>query len=76
MLVALARAAPDTRQLFLVPALMAVLATLDLVRAETMTWGGGIVLGLCALLGLFAWVEHAGGLRTLRIPEALRVDRL
>jgi multidrug transporter EmrE-like cation transporter len=67
---------PDTRQLFLVPATMAVLATLDLVRAETMTWGGGIVLGLCALLGLFAWVEHAGGLRTLRIPEALRVDRL
>ena len=66
----------DTRQLLLVPAVMAALATLDLVRAETITWGGGIVLGLCALLALSAWVEHAGGLRTLRIPEALRVDRL
>ena len=54
---------PDTRQLFLVPAVMAVLATLDLVRAETITWGGGIVLGLCALLALSAWLEHARGLR-------------
>ena len=66
----------DTRQLLLVPAVLAVLATLDLVRAETITRGGGIVLGLCVLLGLFAWVEHARGLGTLKIPEALRVDRL
>jgi small basic protein len=68
--------APDTRSLFLVPAVIAVLAALDLVRAETITWGGGIVLGLCALLALFAWVEHAGGLRRLEIPGALRLDRL
>ena len=43
---------PDTRRLVFVPAVIAVLATLDLVRAETITWGGGIVLGLCALLAL------------------------
>jgi hypothetical protein len=67
---------PDTRRLFVVPALIAVLATLDLVRAETITWGGGIVLGLCALLALSAWVEHARGLGPVRVPEILRVDRL
>jgi hypothetical protein len=39
---------PDLRPLFLLPAVIAALATLDLVRAETITWGGGIVLGLCA----------------------------
>ena len=67
---------PDPRPLFLLPAVIAALATLDLVRAETITWGGGIVLGLCALLALFAWVEHARGLGQLQVPELLRVDRL
>jgi hypothetical protein len=67
---------PDLRPLFLLPAVIAALATLDLVRAETITWGGGIVLGLCALLALFAWVEHARGLGQLQVPELLRVDRL
>ena len=67
---------PDPRPLFLLPAVIAVLATLDLVRAETITWGGGIVLGLCALLALFAWAEHARALGQLQVPEILRVDRL
>ena len=67
---------PDTRRLVFVPAVIAVLAALDLVRAETITWGGGIVLGLCALLALSAWLEHARGLGTLQVPEILRVDRL
>ena len=67
---------PDTRQLFLVPAVIATLAGLDLARAETITRGGGIVLGLCALLALCAFVEQRGGLGELRIPEILRVDRL
>ena len=67
---------PDSRPLLLVPGVMAVLATLDLVAAEAITWGGGIVLGLCAFLALFAWVEHGGGLRRLEIPGALRLDRL
>ncbi len=67
---------PDTRRLVFVPAVIAVLAALDLVRAETITWGGGIVLGLCALLALSAWLEHARGLGTLQVPDILRVDRL
>jgi putative effector of murein hydrolase LrgA (UPF0299 family) len=69
---------PDLRPLFLLPAVIAVLATLDLARAETMTLGGGIVLGLCALLVLFAWVERARllGQRQLHVPEILRIDRL
>ena len=66
----------DTRQLFLVPAVIATLAALDLARAETITWGGGIVLALCGLLALCAFVEQRGGLGELRIPEILRVDRL
>lgn len=67
---------PDTRRLVFVPAVIGVLAGLDLVRAETITWGGGIVFGICALLALSAWVEHARGLGTLEVPEILRVDRL
>jgi hypothetical protein len=66
----------DTRQLFLVPAVIATLAGLDLARFETITWGGGIVLALCGLLALCAFVEQRGGLGELRIPEILRVDRL
>ena len=67
---------PDMRLLLLVPALIAVLAGLDLARFEAMTWGGGIVLGLCALLALFAWVESTRGLGRLHVPEILRIDRL
>jgi len=69
---------PDLRPLFLLPVVIAVLATLDLARAETMTLGGGIVLALCALLVLFAWVERARllGQGQLRVPEILRIDRL
>jgi hypothetical protein len=67
---------PDTRQLLLVPAVIAALAGLDLARAETITRGGAIVLGLCALLALCAFLEQRRGLGELRIPEILRVDRL
>jgi hypothetical protein len=66
----------DTRQLLLVPAVIAALAGLDLARAEGISWGGGIVLGLCALLALFAWLENRGGLGRLHVPEILRIDRL
>lgn len=66
----------DTRRLLLVPAIIAALAGLDLARAETLTWGGGIVLGLCALLALSAWVESRRGLGRLHVPEILRIDRI
>jgi hypothetical protein len=67
---------PNTLQLLVVPAVIAALAGLDLARWETITWGGGIVLALCGLLALCAFVEQRGGLGELRIPEILRVDRL
>lgn len=67
---------PDTRQLLLVPAVIAALAGLDLARIETITWGGGIVLGLCALLALCAWALDPRRPGRLHVPEILRVDRL
>lgn len=67
---------PDTRWLLLVPAVIAALAGLDLARAEAVSWGGGIVLGLCALLALCGWVERTRRFGPLNIPEILRVDRL
>ena len=66
----------DARLLLGVPAAIAALAGVDLARAEAMTWGGGIVLGLCALLALSAWIEKSGGLRRLQVPEVLRIDRI
>jgi hypothetical protein len=66
----------DTRPLLLVPGVIAVLAGLDLIRFETITWGGGIVLGLCALLALCAWALDPRRLGPLQVPEILRVDRL
>jgi len=66
----------DVRLLLLVPALITALAGVDLARAEELTWGGGIVLGLCALLALSAWVEMRGASGRLRVPEILRVDRI
>lgn len=67
---------PDARLLFVVPVALAALATLDIVLVEHLTWGTGIVLALCCLLALSAFVEQRGGLGELRIPEILRVDRL
>jgi hypothetical protein len=54
------------------------LTTLELVRERDLglTWGGGILVGLCLLLTLFGWIEQRGGLRRLEVPELLRVDRL
>jgi hypothetical protein len=40
------------------------------------SWGGGVVLALCALLALFAWIENRRGLGGLHVPEILRIDRL
>jgi hypothetical protein len=62
--------------LVLTPMAMATLAVVDLARAEAITWGGGIVLALCALLAVCALLEQRRGLGERRIPEILRVDRL
>ncbi len=67
-----------THLLVVLPLFLLALAALDLIdrRAVGITWGGGIVVGLCVLLAVLGNVERHGGLRNLRIPEILRVDRI
>lgn len=73
--------ADDSRgaeQLVILPLALLALTALDLIRerSEGMTWGGGILVGLCLLLALLGWKEQHGGLEALRVPEILRIDRL
>ncbi|HZT94984.1 MAG TPA: hypothetical protein VE985_10970 [Gaiellaceae bacterium] len=65
-------------ELLLLPLALLALTALDLVRERDsgLTWGGGILVGLCLLLTLFGWIEQRGGLARLEVPELLRVDRL
>lgn len=66
-------------ELVLLPLALLALTALALVRnrGEGMTWGGGILAGLCLLLAWLGWLESKGRLETLRIPsEIWRVDRL
>lgn len=66
-------------QLVLLPLALLVLTGLDLVRERDlgMTWGGGILVGLCLFLALLGWKEQHGGLESFRAPEEIwRVDRL
>lgn len=69
--------ASPMRLVFLPLALLA-LAALDLIRFRSagITWGGGIIVGLCIVLAFLGRVEAQSGLENMQIPEALRVDRL
>ena len=60
------------------PLFLLALAVVDLIARRDLgiTWGGGIVVGLCLLLAFFGHLERRGGLRKLRLPEVLRVDRI
>jgi hypothetical protein len=71
-----ASASPD--RLVLLPLALLALAALDLIRLRSagITWGGGIVVGLCLVLALLGHVEAQSGLENMQIPEILRVDRL
>lgn len=64
--------------LVFLPLALLALAALDLIRLRSagITWGGGIVVGLCILLALIGRVESQGGLENMQVPEVLRVDRL
>ncbi|HEU0246303.1 MAG TPA: hypothetical protein VFR38_04385 [Gaiellaceae bacterium] len=64
--------------LVLIPLALLALAALDLIRLRDagITWGGGIVVGLCLLLALLGRIEQREGLENFRVPEVLRVDRL
>ena len=68
----------DSDWLVVLPLFLLALAVLDVItlREAGITWRGGIVVGLCLLLAFFGLVERRGGLRNLRVPEILRLDRL
>jgi hypothetical protein len=65
-------------ELVLLPLGVLALTALALIHehGNGMTWGGGILVGLCIVLTLFGWIEQRGDLEGLRVPEILRVDRL
>lgn len=66
-------------QLVVLPLALLALTALELVRkrSEGMTWGGGILVGLCLLLALLGWMEPNGRLEGIRVPEEFwRIDRL
>jgi hypothetical protein len=69
---------PAGEQLVFLPLVVLALTALDLVqeRDQGMTWGGGILVGLCLVLTFLGWKELNGGLESLRVPEIWRVDRL
>jgi hypothetical protein len=68
----------SAQPLLVIPLALLALAGVDLVRLrdDGVGWGGGLVLGLCAFLALAGWFEQGEGVRRVRIPEILRIDRL
>jgi hypothetical protein len=76
LLVAWLRAPTDA--LVALPLLVLALTVVEVVaeRHAGWTWGGSIALALGALLLYLGWAERRTGLRSLRVPEVLRVDRL
>ena len=68
-----------SEQLVLLPLTLLALTALQLIRnrSEGLTWGGGILAGLCLLLAVVGWMEPNGRLESIRVPEELwRIDRL
>lgn len=63
--------------LVLLPLCMLALAVVDVIRLrENLAWGAAVVVGICsALFGLGRIGQH-GGLRSVRLPEVFRVDRI
>jgi hypothetical protein len=65
-------------ELVLLSVALVALGVLDAVPLPTvqLTWNGGVLLGLGVPLTLLALIEERGGLRNVRVPEILRVDRI
>jgi hypothetical protein len=65
-------------ELVLLSVAVVVLGVLDAVPLPTvqLTWNGGVLLGLGVPLTLLALIEERGGLRNVRVPDVLRVDRI
>jgi hypothetical protein len=64
----------------LVLAPLGLLALVAVALIETreigLTWGGGILVGLCLLLTALGWIEMRRGLENAGFSEILRVDRI
>jgi len=64
----------------LVLAPLGLLALVAVALIETreigLTWGGGILAGLCLLLTALGWIEMRRGLENAGFSETLRVDRI
>ncbi len=64
----------------LVLAPLGLLALVGVALIETrkvgLTWGGGILVGLCLLLTVLGWIELRRGLENAGFSEILRVDRI
>ncbi len=72
------RVADNADWLVGLPLFLLALAAVDLIaeRSRGISWGGGIIVGLSLVLALIGYVEQQGGLRNLRLPEIMRVDRI
>ena len=70
--------APGSADLVLLPLALLALASVDLFnqREEAATWGRVGLVGVCLLLALLGRIDQREGLETVRIPKALRLDRL
>jgi hypothetical protein len=67
----------DGSALVLVPGAMLALAAIDVIaRRHNERWDAGAVVGLCLLLMFVGDAERRGGLRQIRVPEILRIDRI
>jgi hypothetical protein len=67
----------DGSALVLVPGAMLALAAIDVIaRRHDERWGAGAIVGLCLLLLFVGDAERRGGLRQIRVPEILRIDRI
>jgi heme exporter protein D len=64
--------------LWSLPLLLLALTALDLIeqRDRGLTWGGGIAVGLCLALAACGRIALKGGIRAVRVPEILRIDRI
>jgi hypothetical protein len=67
----------STTELVLLPVALLALAAIDLIaQREAIRWGGGAAACFCLLLVVLGRIEQRQGLENIRIPNALRLDRL
>ena len=68
----------NTHELVALSFALVALAVLDALprRSVYLTWNLAVLLGLTVPLTLLALVDDQGGVRNLRVPALLRIDRI